>query len=294
MNELAAGRKIYNYRCYFCHGYSGDAKTLAATFLDPPPRSFRNTKLEQLSFERMVKAVREGRPGTAMKSFRKQLSDEEITQVVKFVREEFMKNKNENTRYHTEENGWKNHDVNRDAFPFALGILPLDTPWEQLSAEQRHGKQIFMRSCITCHDRAKVNEKGEIWRARPLSFPRNQYSNKEPNTDSVSSASPFALHEKSTNDSALNETEILGKRLFERNCVFCHGQDGSGKNWIGSFIEPHPRNLFTKAFLDNMDKSQLAEKITQGKEGSAMPSWKTVLSQKEISAIVDFIFTQKN
>ena len=32
------GREIYNYRCYFCHGYSGDAKTLASSYLDPPPR----------------------------------------------------------------------------------------------------------------------------------------------------------------------------------------------------------------------------------------------------------------
>ena len=27
------GRAIYNFRCYFCHGYSGDARTLAATYL---------------------------------------------------------------------------------------------------------------------------------------------------------------------------------------------------------------------------------------------------------------------
>ena len=28
-NRHEAGRAIYNYRCYFCHGYSGDARTLA-------------------------------------------------------------------------------------------------------------------------------------------------------------------------------------------------------------------------------------------------------------------------
>ena len=30
------GRAIYNFRCYFCHGYSGDAQTLAARYLSPP------------------------------------------------------------------------------------------------------------------------------------------------------------------------------------------------------------------------------------------------------------------
>ncbi len=39
------GRAVYNFRCYFCHGYSGDAKTLAATYLQPPPRDFSAASL---------------------------------------------------------------------------------------------------------------------------------------------------------------------------------------------------------------------------------------------------------
>ena len=39
-SEHELGRKVYNFRCYFCHGYSGAAKTLAATYLKPLPRDF--------------------------------------------------------------------------------------------------------------------------------------------------------------------------------------------------------------------------------------------------------------
>ena len=46
--DIEAGRSVYNFRCYFCHGYSGDARTLAAEFLSPPPRDFTDTDPEAL------------------------------------------------------------------------------------------------------------------------------------------------------------------------------------------------------------------------------------------------------
>src|SRR3972149_1718982 len=38
--QVELGRRIYNFRCYYCHGYSGDARTLAATLLTPKPADF--------------------------------------------------------------------------------------------------------------------------------------------------------------------------------------------------------------------------------------------------------------
>lgn len=241
----------------------------------------------------MLKALREGRPGTAMKSFRQQLTEQEMHQVVMFVRDEFMTNKRENTRYHIPENGWFNHEVNRDAFTFALGEIALDTPWEDLTEQQRAGKELFMRSCVTCHDRAQVENEGVIWEARPLSYPRNQYSHLDP--DAVSEASPYALHDRA----ALVQSETLdvkqqkGKFLFEQNCAFCHAADGSGKNWIGSFIQPHPRNLSDTAFLSRLEKPELMKKIANGVEGTAMPAWKTVLSNEQIEALAEYLLSQK-
>jgi len=99
--DIELGRKIYNFRCYFCHGYSGDARTLAATYLSPKPRDFSATKPDQLSREQMLVAVRDGRQGSAMKAFSGILQPDEIAAVVDFVRHEFMVSKAENTRYHT-------------------------------------------------------------------------------------------------------------------------------------------------------------------------------------------------
>ena len=54
-----SGRDIYNFRCYFCHGYSGTAQTLAAEMLSPAPRDFTATAVNELSSDEMVAAVRE-------------------------------------------------------------------------------------------------------------------------------------------------------------------------------------------------------------------------------------------
>jgi cytochrome c oxidase cbb3-type subunit 3 len=122
-DPLALGRKVWNGSCYFCHGYSGDARTVAADVLDPKPADFTSAAAAHLTRDDMLRAVREGRPGTAMQGFANRLSPEEIAAATDFVREEFMTKKSENTRYHTPENGWPAHERYRAAFPFARGEL---------------------------------------------------------------------------------------------------------------------------------------------------------------------------
>ena len=158
-----AGRQIYNYRCYFCHGYSGDARTLAASMVEPPPRDF--TRAEGLDQARALAAVRSGVPGTAMASFAGVLTPREIELVARFVIAEFVRARAPNTRYHTAANGWPDHERYAPAFAFATGEIPLDRPDASLSETERAGKQLFMTSCISCHDRARVLDPGAPWQA---------------------------------------------------------------------------------------------------------------------------------
>ncbi|NOZ52923.1 MAG: cytochrome c [Gammaproteobacteria bacterium] len=297
------GRAIYNFRCYFCHGYSGDAKTLATSYLTPRPRNFITTSTDDLSREAMLVAVTLGRPGTAMNSFKNTLTTEEIALVVDFVRNEFIINKARNTSYHTIENGWPNHERYAIAFPFALGQIPVDKPWEALNAEQRQGKRLFMQSCITCHDRAKVEDEGVIWELRPVSYPRNQYSHKKtPNLgsqvlpgraaallDADTAASPYARHDKAPFVKNLTVSEAQGQRLFQQNCAFCHAADGTGKNWIGSFLASHPRDLTDTGFMRGMTREKLKKVIENGVPGTTMSAWKNVLTEQQIESIIDYV-----
>lgn len=288
------GRAIYNFRCYFCHGYSGDARTLAATYLSPPPRDFVALPPDGLKRDSMVDAVTRGRPGTAMKGFAGILTDEEIRTVVDFVRAEFMERKAPNTHYHTLENGWPDHERNRIAFPFARGEIPLDRPWSELTEEQQRGKRLFLGACVTCHDHARTLDPGVVWEGRPVSYPRNRHEPgvaAEPPTkeEALASASPYLLHDVVPHVEGLSAEEKEGEHLFQKNCAFCHAADGTGKNWIGSFMEPHPRNLTDAQFMATMTRQRLARTIRDGLPNTSMPAWKHVLDDKQIRAIVAYV-----
>lgn len=224
-----------------------------------------------------------------MQSFRSLLTNREIEQVVDFVIDEFVRNKATNTRYHTPENGWLNHEQYRDAFPFALGEIPLDRKWEDLSPREQNGKRLYMNSCVSCHDHGKVGAPGAPWQARPLSYPRAGYSHLEGKIDAVSGASNYAQHEALPAVEKHDERLRRGEKLFQNNCAFCHGRDGTGKNWIGSYLEPHPRNLTDEQYFEAYSREKLKRVVADGVEGSAMPAWRTVLSENEIESIVDYL-----
>jgi len=288
-----AGRAVYNYRCYFCHGYSGDARTLAATYLSPQPADFTRLSPADRDRDGMIRSVTDGHPGTAMKGFAGVLDAQEIAQVVDFVRDEFMHLKAANTSYHTPENGWPDHQRYRAAFPFATGEIPIDGPWSSLSPEAQAGKRQFLTACVSCHDRARVQNEGPVWEGRPLSFPRNQH---EPGVqpppsqlDAITSASPYLLHDVIPRIEGLSALEQTGEHLYQKNCAFCHAADGTGKNWIGSFMQPHPRDLTDARFMAAMTRVRLKQTIRDGLPETSMPAWGSVLDEPQMDAIVAYV-----
>jgi cytochrome c oxidase cbb3-type subunit 3 len=84
--------------------------------------------------------------------------------VARFVVAEFVRARAPNTRYHTAANGWPEHARYAAAFPFATGEIALDRPDASLSPQERAGKALFMGTCISCHDRARVLDAGAPWK----------------------------------------------------------------------------------------------------------------------------------
>ena len=164
------GRSIYNFRCYFCHGYSGNAQTLAATYLSPKPADFTRLSAANASIQSIALTVKYGRPGTGMRPFQGILNDQEIEEVSRFVRSEFVERKAVNTRYHTPENGWPNHERHKAAFPFVTGEIAVSRSWELLSPQEVMGKRVYLASCITCHDRGVAPE--DVNESATLEFER--------------------------------------------------------------------------------------------------------------------------
>jgi cytochrome c oxidase cbb3-type subunit 3 len=132
--EFVDGRAVYRFYCYQCHAYSGNAQTLSSTYLNPKPRDFTKESRESLPVGRMLDAVRNGRPGTAMVQFGEVLTGAEIEAVVWYVRDELLGNPNSDARYHSPENGWTNHERYSAAFPFVTGDISLNIPLNELDA----------------------------------------------------------------------------------------------------------------------------------------------------------------
>ena len=82
---------LYHNYCSVCHGDKGDGESRAKGSMKPPPRDFTTPQATQeLTRERMLAAVRNGVPGTAMTGWRSQLSEEQMVKVVDHVRSTFM------------------------------------------------------------------------------------------------------------------------------------------------------------------------------------------------------------
>jgi cytochrome c oxidase cbb3-type subunit 3 len=105
----------------------------------------------------------------------------------------------------------------------------------------------------------------------------------------VSGASPYGVHDQPVPVEGLNAREQQGEGLFLQNCAFCHAKDGTGRNWIGSFLQPHPRDLTDSQAMAGVNRHRLKQVISEGLPGTTMSAWKQVLSEQEIDAIVAYI-----
>lgn len=143
------GRAVYEGHCYMCHGYSGNARTLAALALQPPPRDFTDARqMEGLTRAAMAQAVRKGKPGTAMQPFEGILSAAEVDSVVAFIERAFVEKRGPRATYHSVDNDWVDFDLK-----YRTAILYFLHPGDDadLSAALLSGKQTFEVACVTCH-----------------------------------------------------------------------------------------------------------------------------------------------
>ena len=89
--DSETGRDIFFKHCKACHGDKGDGKTFAANVLNPPPKNFTSENSKQeLTEERMIQSVAEGRKGTAMMPWKSRLTQQEIHAVVLYIRKNLM------------------------------------------------------------------------------------------------------------------------------------------------------------------------------------------------------------
>jgi cytochrome c oxidase cbb3-type subunit 3 len=168
-----------------------------------------------------------------------------------------------------------------------------------------------------------VNDAGAIWESRPVTYPRDAYCVschqetprsapasathpqraathtfsqadgsvpvRAPQSPGAQVADAYLVHDRRPVLHSPTALESRGENLFQKNCAFCHAADGSAKGWIGSFLEPHPRDLTSDQEMRGMTRERLARSIAEGLPGTSMPAWKSVLAPGDVDALIAYI-----
>ena len=97
------------------------------------------------------------------------------------------------------------------------------------------------------------------------------------------------------------EVIAAGKQVYERRCVFCHGEEGAGDGPVADYLDPRPRDFTFGIFKFRTTKTgglptddDLFRTITEGVLGTAMPRWGVgdgTLSEEERWQVLHYIKT---
>lgn len=81
------GADVYRTHCVNCHGTRGWGDGPVAEFLTPRPADLTTGMVQRKSEKELLEIIREGKPGTSMPSWKKDISDQHIHDVLAFLRE---------------------------------------------------------------------------------------------------------------------------------------------------------------------------------------------------------------
>jgi putative copper export protein/mono/diheme cytochrome c family protein len=81
-----------------------------------------------------------------------------------------------------------------------------------------------------------------------------------------------------------------GERVYRQHCQACHGVTGAGDGPAAAMLRPRPSDLRVHMAAGHTD-GQLYFWITEGFAGTAMPAYRTTLSEEERWHVLNFIRT---
>ena len=95
------------------------------------------------------------------------------------------------------------------------------------------------------------------------------------------------------------ENLAAGKRLYYRNCMYCHGDYLDGKGHFADALNPLPANFRDQGTISQLEEGYLYWRIATGGPGlpdgatpwnSAMPVWQDFFSEEEIWQVIAYIY----
>jgi mono/diheme cytochrome c family protein len=142
---------LYHNYCSVCHGDKGNGQSRATGALSTLPRDFTSAQSRrELSLERITSAIIHGRPGTAMVSWKTQLSDADIARLADYVHRHFVLGQasgSSSSISGTRAHGGREADAASTPVQIDMTAgLP-----NGLKGDLKRGGAFYNANCATCH-----------------------------------------------------------------------------------------------------------------------------------------------
>lgn len=314
------GASLYLENCAVCHGEKGDGMTRARRGLNPPPRDFTTPLAKaELSRERMIQSVTQGRPNTAMMPFSERLSPAQIEQIVDYIRTAFLPKmeaevsddmrrlargkavytSNCGVCHGDDGNGamWTQSSLNPPPRNFTTALAKEELSRERMITSVTHGRPgTAMMSFKSRLADTEIEMVVDYIRDAFLGKSMTLAQTSAPHSGAVAgglAAPPPALIDADMSlplPGGLVGDAEKGRTFFMNNCFTCHGRDGDGNGPRASFIQPKPRNFLEANSRRTLNRPALFKSIGIGKIGTVMPAWSKVLTDQEIADVAEFVF----
>ncbi len=83
---------------------------------------------------------------------------------------------------------------------------------------------------------------------------------------------------------------VIGKQVYNNNCVICHGANGKGKGKLTEVYDMAPADHTNADAMNHMSNEKMHSIIYKGSVGAQlMPGWKGILSDREIDDTISYI-----
>jgi high-affinity iron transporter len=112
----------------------------------------------------------------------------------------------------------------------------------------------------------------------------------EPETE-MEPADTAAMGEAPESDAGSTET-ASGQAVYAANCAACHGETGRGEGPAAIGLEPPPSDLTDGLWATGDGSlSAIRNTITNGSPGTAMIAWQGTLTEAEIDAVAQHVYS---
>ncbi len=301
---------LYHNYCSVCHGDRGDGQSRGSQALNPPPRDFTSAASKQeLVRERIIHAIGNGRPGTAMMGWKGQLNDQEIAALADYLLATFIKpatvagNSRGRDIYATTCAVCHGDGGNGGTWTSGMALKPRDFTSQQAKALSRAGMievvskgrpgtpMVSYASQLSRQDIEAVVDyvRATFIKAAPeIAGLSGTYAHGTP--------APAAAPQPAKSDMQAPLPEGLqgdlkrGGDFYMHNCITCHGAGGAGDGPRAYFINPKPANFQLPQYRERLNRPALYAAIRDGKFASEMPAWGKVLTPQQLADVTEFVF----